>query len=49
MVEGAEDVEVEDEEATGIVLGLDPSCAAWPAYSSSHCALRRSFLLWGWG
>ena len=35
-------VEVEDEEAIGIGLGLAPKGAAWRAVSGSRCALRRS-------
>ena len=49
IVEGAEVVEVEDEEAMGIGLGLAPNWAAWRAFSNWRFALRRSLRVWGWG
>ena len=41
--------EVEDEEAMGIGLGLDPDWAAWRAFSNWLFAVRRSLRVWGWG
>ena len=48
IVVGGEVMEVEDE-AMGIGLRLDPSWAAWRAFSSWRCAYRRSFRVWGCG
>ena len=42
IVEGADVVEVEDEEVIGLGLGLAPKWAAWRAFSNSRFALRRS-------
>ena len=47
MVEGAEVVEVEEEEAMGIGLGLAPNWAALRAFSNWRFALRRSLRVWG--
>ena len=49
MVEGAEVVEVEDEEAAGIGLGSGARMAASRAFSSWRCILRHSFRVWGLG
>ena len=45
IVEGAEVVEVEDEEAIGIGLGPVPDWA-WRVRSESRFALRRSLRVW---
>ena len=42
IVEGADVVEVEDEEVILMGLGLVPKLAAWRAFTNSRFALRRS-------
>ena len=49
IVEGAEVVDVEDEEAMWMGWGLEARWAAWRAFSNWRCAFRRSLPVWGWG